>query len=104
MGGKTDHSVHFSKSRSLTKFIDLILEIESFEQHCVILKGLFQSDQLKQYMVTIGIDQSLSNCEIYKHRCLKNIKKIYTSSGKCDDQLQFKAIFKRQWYPLLRDL
>ena len=45
-------------------------------------------------MVTIVIDKSLSNCAMYEHRCLENIKKIYTSSGKCDNKLQFRAILE----------
>ena len=74
--------------------IDLILEIESFEQQCVIIKWLLQSDRPKQHMTTIEIDQSLSNCAMYERICLENIKKLYTSSGKCDDQLQFKEIIQ----------
>ena len=45
-------------------------------------------------MVTIGIDQLLSNFAMYKHRCLVNIKKLYTYAGKCEYQLQFKAILE----------
>ena len=41
MGGKTSHSAQCSCS--LTNVIDLILYIESFEQQCVIIKGLLQS-------------------------------------------------------------
>ena len=37
-------------------------------------------------MVTIGVDQSLSNSAMYGHRCLENIKKLYKSDVKCDDQ------------------
>ena len=43
-------------------------------------------------MFTIGIDQPLSNCAMYKHRYLESINKLYTSAGNCNDQLQFKAI------------
>ena len=63
-----------------------------FEQQCAILKGLLQSDLLKQHTVTIGINQSLSNCTMYEHISMENIKKLYTSAGKCNDQLKFKAI------------
>ena len=42
--GKFTHESQCAKSRELTKFIDLILDIESFEQICVIIKGLSQSD------------------------------------------------------------
>ena len=45
-------------------------------------------------MITIGIDQSLSNGAMYEHRCLENINKLYTSSVKCDDKMQFKAIIE----------
>ena len=40
--GKSYHSVHCSKSRVLTKVIDTILDIDSFEQKCVILKELLK--------------------------------------------------------------
>ena len=45
-------------------------------------------------MVNIGIDQSLSNSETYEHRCLENINKLYTFTGKCDDQHNYKAIIE----------
>ena len=31
---------------------------------------------------------------MYKHRCLENIKKLYTSAGKCDGQQQYKYIIE----------
>ena len=74
--------------------IDLIIGIEYFEKKCVIIKGLLQSDQLKQHMVTIGIYQSLSNSEMYQHGCLENIKKLYTSVVKWDNQQQYKYIIE----------
>ena len=40
MDGKTAHAVQYYKSRELTKVIDLIIEIASFEQQCAIIKGL----------------------------------------------------------------
>ena len=70
MGGETAHATQCSKLCASTKVINLIIEIESFEKQCVIIKVLFQSDQLKQHMVTIGIYQSLSNCAMYDNRCL----------------------------------
>ena len=72
--------------------IDLILEIHSFEQECVTIKGFLHSERLKQHMVTIGVEKSLSNSAIYEHRCLENIKKLYKSDRKCDNQKQYKAI------------
>ena len=31
---------------------------------------------------------------MYEHGCLENIKKLYTSTGKCDDKQQYKTIIK----------
>ena len=45
-------------------------------------------------MVIIGADQSLSNIALYKHRCLENIKNLYKSAGKCDDQHQYNEILE----------
>ena len=53
-----------------------------------------QSDQLKQHMVTIRFDQLLSSCEMYEHGCLEIINKLYKSTGKYNDKLQFKAIIE----------
>ena len=43
-------------------------------------------------MVTIGVDQLLSNSDLEEHRCLENIKKLYKSAGKCDNQSQYNSI------------
>ena len=56
MDGKITHNAQCYKSHALTKAIGLIIDIESFEQKCVILKSLLKSYQQKK-MVTIGIDQ-----------------------------------------------
>ena len=92
MGGKTAHNVQCYKLRAWNKLIDLILDIESFEQHHVIIKELLHSDWLKQHMGTIGIDQLLSNCAMYKHRCLEDIKKLYTYARKYDAKQHFKEV------------
>ena len=94
MYGKTAHYAQCYNSHALNKVIYLIIGIESFEQQCVIIKGLLHSDQLKQHMVTIGIDKVLSNCAMYEHICMENIKKLYTYAGICDNKLQFKAIIE----------
>ena len=49
----------------MNKVIELIIYIESFEQQCVIIKGLFQSDILKQHRVTILNDKLLINNAMY---------------------------------------
>ena len=33
---------------------------------------------------------------MYGHRCLENIKKLYKSAGKCDDQQQYKGIIESE--------
>ena len=38
------------------------------------MKGLLQLDQLKQHMVTIGIDQLLSDCAMYEHRFMEKLR------------------------------
>ena len=63
MDRKTAHAAKCSKSLESTKY--LVLKIESFEQQCVIIKGLFQSDILKQHRVTILNDKLLINNAMY---------------------------------------
>ena len=75
--GRSNHAAQCSKSQILTNVIDTIIEINSFKQKCFIIKELLQSEQLKQHIVIIGMNQSLSNSDLYEHRCLKNIKKLY---------------------------
>ena len=43
---------------------------------------------------TIGIDPSLSNNDVYEHKCIENIKKLYKQAIKCDYQKQFKDILE----------
>ena len=45
-------------------------------------------------MVTIGVDQYLSNSTIYEHTRLKSIKKLYKYSGKLYDQQHYKSIIE----------
>ena len=78
----------------MTKVIDCIPSIDTFEQKCVVLKGMLQSLLPKDHVQTIGIDQSLINNDIYQQKCLENIKKLYKQSGKCDDQKQVKDILE----------
>ena len=74
--------------------IDSILSIDTFEQQCVLLKGMLKSPRLKDHVQTIGIDQSLSNNAIYEQKCLESIKKLYKRAGKCDNQQQLKNIIE----------
>ena len=54
------------------KAVETIIYIRQFEQKCVMIKGVFKSEQLKQHMVNIVVDNYLSNSTMYEHICLKN--------------------------------
>ena len=69
--GKSDQAARCVKSRIMTKVIDYVLSIDTFEQKCVVLKGVLQSPQVKDHVQTIGIDPSLSNNAIYEHKRLE---------------------------------
>ena len=45
-------------------------------------------------MITIWVDQLLSNSAMYEHICLEKIKKLYKSSSKCKNKQQYKAILE----------
>ena len=92
--GKYEQTTRCIKSRILTKVIDYVLSIDTFEQQCVVLKSMLRSLPLKDHVQTIGIHPSLSNNALYEHKCLENIKKLYKQAGKCDDQQQFKDIIE----------
>ena len=78
----------------MNKLIYSVLSIDTFERHFFVLKGMLQSLLLKDHMKTIGIDQSLSNNDLYEHKCLQNVKNLYKHSGKFYDQQQFKDILE----------
>ena len=65
--GKTSQAARCIKLRIITKLIDYVLSIDTFEQQCVALKGMLQSPLLKYHVETIGIDQYLSNNALYEH-------------------------------------
>ena len=76
--GKSAHDAQWDKSRVLIKVIDNIVGIDSFDQKYVIIKGLLQSELLKQHLVIIVVYQSLSNSALYRKRCFENTKKLQT--------------------------
>ena len=74
----------------MTKVVDFVLSVDTFEQQCVVLKGMLPSPYLKYHMNTIGVDQSFSNSALLKHGCLQNINKLYKYSVNCDEQQEIK--------------
>ena len=69
-GGKTAQAAKCIKSKIMTKVVDSVPQVDTFEQKCVVLKGILKSPHLKYNVYTIGLDQSLSNNYIYVHKCL----------------------------------
>ena len=47
-------------------------------------------------MVIIGVEQQLSDNDLYEHICLENNKRLYKPSDKCDDQQKYKAILESE--------
>ena len=90
--GESDQAARCIKSMITTKVIDYVNSIGTFEQQCVVINGVLQSQRLKYHVQTIDIDSSLSNNTIYEHKFLEDIKKLYKQADKCDDQQQFKDI------------
>ena len=91
---KSYHAARCIKSRIMNKVIDYVLSVVTFEQQCVVLKGVLQSLRLKYQVQTIGIDQSLCNNAIYEQKYLENIKTLYKQAGNCDCYQQFKDILE----------
>ena len=92
--GKYDQVDKCIKSRITTEVIDSVLSIHIFQQHCVVLKIILQSQRSKNHVQTIGIDQSLSNNAIFENKCLENIKTLHKQSGKSDNQQQLIDILE----------
>ena len=78
----------------MTNVIDSVLSIDTFEQKCVVIKGMLQSPRLKDHVHTIDIHPLLSKNAIYEHKCLENIRRLYKQAGKYDNQQQFKDIIE----------
>ena len=92
INSKYPHAAQCVKSRIPNNAIDYILSIDTFEQQCVVIKGILQSSRLEDYMKTIGIDHSLCNRSSFENKCMNNTKNIYQHAGKCDDQQIIKDI------------
>ena len=63
--GKNAQSARCIKSRIMTKVIDSVISIHTFEQQFFVIRGILQLPLLKDHVQNIGIDQSLSNNDLY---------------------------------------
>ena len=52
--GKSAQDARCIKSRIMNKVIDYVLSIDTFEQKCVVLKGMLHSPRLKDHVQTNG--------------------------------------------------
>ena len=73
-------------------FIEALLEFDSFEQQCVILRSLLDQKELAQHTKVLGID---SEDVEFKNKCMMQLKKIYQHSSKghqhkTDDKTAFQ--------------
>ena len=62
---KSAQAAKYVKYVIIVKVISYILSVDTFEEKCVVLKGVLQSPRLKYHMNTIGIDQSLRKSAIF---------------------------------------
>ena len=62
---KTAQAAKCIKYRITTNVIDYFLLIDTLEQQSVVIKGMLQSLHIKDHMKTIGIDQTLSNSDLF---------------------------------------
>ena len=94
VNSKSPHSTQCVNSRILSKAIDFILSIDTFEKQCVVIKCMSQSSRLEDHMKTIGIDQSSFTRYSLEHKYMINIKNMYQHAGKCDDEKNLKDILE----------
>ena len=98
--GTSDQAARCIKSRIMTKVIDSVLSIDTFEKKCVVLKVMLQSPRLKDHVHTIGIHPSLSNNAIDGNKCLENIEKKPVSVTTSNNS---KILLRLIWFLLLKD-
>ena len=63
--GKNAQAAKCIKSGIMTKAIDSIFLIETFEQKTVVIKGMLKPLRLKDHLKNIGIKKSLSKNALY---------------------------------------
>ena len=100
--GKTAQDARCIQSMIMTKVVDSVLSIDTFEQQCVVLKSILQSPRLKDHVQTIDIDQSLSNNAIYEHKCLENIKNYTNTLVSVTTSNNSKIFLRLIWFLLLK--
>ena len=100
--GKSDQAARCIKSRIMTKVIDSILTIDTFEEQCVVLEGMLKSLRLKDYVQKTGIELSLFNNAIYEQKCLENIKNYTKKLVSVTTRNSSKIFLRLLWFLLLK--
>ena len=65
--GKSIQAARCFKSRIINKAVNYGIYIDTFEQQCVVINGMLQLLCLTYHINTMGIDQSLSNIDLFEH-------------------------------------
>ena len=99
---KTAQAARCIKSRLITKVVDSVLSVDTFEQQFVVIEGMLQSPRLKDHVQTIGIDPSLSKNTIYENKCLENIKKYTIKLVSVTTSNNSKIFLRLLWFLLLK--
>ena len=87
------------KSRIMTKIIDFILSIDTFEPFfCVI--GMLKSPRLKDHMKTIGVDQSFRNRASFENKVWNKMKRYINMLVSVMTKETFKIFMRLIWFIL----
>ena len=73
INSKFPHASQCVKSRMQNKAIDSILYIYTLGKKTIVIKCMFQSSRLEDYMKTIGINLSLFTKSYFEHRLLPTL-------------------------------
>ena len=87
----------------MTNVIDYVILVDTFEQICVVLKGVLQSPRLEYHLQTIGIYQYLGKDSLYEHKCLENIKKYTNKLVSVTTRKNSKIFMRLIWFLILKD-
>ena len=101
--GKTSQAVRCIKSIIMNEVIDSVLFIDTFEQKCVVIKGILQWPQLKYHVQTIGIEQSLRKIVYINTNVLKTSENRTSNLVSVTTRNNSKILLRMIWFLLLKD-
>ena len=101
--GKSAQASKCVKSSIMNTVIDCALYIDTFEQQCLVIKGMLQSMCLKYHMKTIGIDQLLSNSAILNIYVFTTSRSYTNMLVSVTTNRDSKIFLWVPWFLLLKD-